>query len=203
MRDDGVGDDLMNADVFLWRAPGLGPQFRVGVTDTDVTIARNAQSTVVALAGIDKVYVQLLRLPTRSVQLHVELVDGHGTGHGFHAAGGVQSIDDVCRCRDAVVTLLRQLVAQQPGVRVYTVGRPGRPMRFVAVGLILLAPVAVIWAVDAFLVGNPERASAIAAGLSAAFVFGTVWTCWRTLRAKPVSVADVLNDLEAPFISDP
>ena len=187
----------MESGQFAWKAMGLGPHFRVEISDDGVTICRNHTSTFVPFEGMEEVYLQEVIAPPMSEQLHVELVDTRGTGFSFHGAGYGSSTTDLSRCRDAAAAMLRKLAVARHDVRIFLGPRKGRPSRFLVVGMVLLAVAGMAWAFDHVVLGNPQRATGIGLGLAIAFSFGTIWTYRTTANARPIPVVDALGRFAA------
>jgi hypothetical protein len=187
---------MAKSEAFAWKALGLGPRFRVEIAEAGMTLHRNEATTFLPYAKIARVH--LLEVPGSSpaAQLDVELVDAAGKGIAFHAAAGMGSHEELAQCRRAAAALLRRLAHAKPAVKVYEGMRKDRPLRYLAVAMIVMAVPALVWAFDRFLLGNPERAASLGIVLGACFLFGTLWTLWRNRKTTSTPIGEALSKLE-------
>ncbi|MCA1791976.1 MAG: hypothetical protein LC667_19640, partial [Thioalkalivibrio sp.] len=80
--------------------------------------------------------------------------------------------------------------------KVYPVMRKDKPLRYLAVALIMLAVSALVWAFDNFLLGNPERAASLGIMLGLCFLFGTLWTFRRNRKTTQTPIGEAIRQLE-------
>lgn len=187
---------MADTDTFAWKALGLGPRFRVELAEAGMTLHRNEATTFIPYAEITRVHLQEVPRSSPAAQLHVELVDAAGKGMAFHAAAGMSEHEELAQCRRAAAALLRRLLHAQPSVTVYAGMRKDRPLRYLAVALIVLVVPALVWALDRFLLGNPERAASLGIALGVCFLFGTLWTFRRIRKTTPTLIGEAIRQLE-------
>ncbi len=177
---------------FAWKAPGRSPHYRVTVSDDTLAIEQDGRRRTIGLAEIARAYVQVVHAPAVSYLLHVEVVDRRGQGVTFHDSGHGVPDADALTCRDAASALLRSLA---PHTRIYDCGRPDKPFRFVMAAAVLLFLVALMWALLRFVFSLPRHADALGGMLAICFVFGSLWSWWKTTRRPAVPARSVLKTL--------
>lgn len=183
----------MEATTLEWKAAGFGPRFRIGITDSSMTITRRGRTTHIPFERIATVYVSHFGMPPAGHMVRLEIVDTQGHGFDFHASGFGMPDANFATCRRAASTLLRRL-ADRPSNIVFHEGvRPGQWSRLLVAYLYLVVTAGALGAAVHLFFGRPEDAVALALVLSLCFLFGIVWTGIRS-HTLPEVAPDALAE---------
>lgn len=187
----------MSVEMFAWKSSGRGPQYKVSIGDTTLSIEQDQNTLAIELDQIARVYFTSVYSPPLSHMLHVEIVDAAGRGVIFQDSGFGLPDSDATACRNAARALLKRLAEQNPAARIYHGQRPDKPGRFFVAGVVLLGVVGLIWAVLHFLFDKPEHARGLAIVLSACFVFGAFWSARKAGKQPEIPVQEMLHRLRS------